>query len=98
MTTIGAEGAAACRTAGCGVGGAETVGLGLTPVGSASTIEAMRGAIARVFEGGVWTPPDIDLGAGSDAGTANLMARLASVRRAPQLSMLPSAAIARPER
>jgi DNA-binding NarL/FixJ family response regulator len=42
-------------------------------------IEAMRGAIARVFEGGVWTPPDIDLGAGSDAGTADLMVRLASL-------------------
>src|SRR5262249_61455158 len=28
-------------------------------------IEAMRGAIARVFEGGISTPPDIDL-AGSD--------------------------------
>src|ERR1700716_2429486 len=40
-------------------------------------IEAMRGAIARVFEGGVWTPPDIDLGAGSDAGTADLMVGLA---------------------
>jgi DNA-binding NarL/FixJ family response regulator len=42
-------------------------------------IEAMRGAIARVFEGGVWTPPDIELGAGSDAETAGLMARLASL-------------------
>jgi DNA-binding NarL/FixJ family response regulator len=42
-------------------------------------IEAMRGAIARVFEGGVWTPPDIDLGARSDAQTAGLMARLASL-------------------
>jgi len=42
-------------------------------------IEAMRGAIARVFEGGVWTPPDIDLGGGSDAETADLMARLASL-------------------
>jgi DNA-binding NarL/FixJ family response regulator len=42
-------------------------------------IEAMRGAIARVFEGGVWTPPDIDLGAGSDAETADLMTRLASL-------------------
>src|SRR6195256_3231028 len=42
-------------------------------------IEAMRGAIARVFEGGVWTPPDVDLGAGSDAGTADLMVRLASL-------------------
>jgi DNA-binding NarL/FixJ family response regulator len=42
-------------------------------------IEDMRGAIARVIEGGVWTPPDIDLGAGSDAGTADLMVRLASL-------------------
>src|SRR5437899_4792497 len=42
-------------------------------------IEAMRGAIARVFEGGVWTPPDIDLGGGSDAETADLMARLTSL-------------------
>ena len=24
-------------------------------------IEAMRGAIARVFEGGIWTPPDIEI-------------------------------------
>jgi DNA-binding NarL/FixJ family response regulator len=42
-------------------------------------IEAMRGAIGRIFEGGVWTPPDIDLGAGSDAETAGLMMRLASL-------------------
>ena len=42
-------------------------------------IEAMRAAIARVFEGGIWTPPDIDLGAGSDTATANLLARLASL-------------------
>jgi DNA-binding NarL/FixJ family response regulator len=42
-------------------------------------VEAMRGAIARVFEGGVWTPPDIDLGAGSDAEAADLMVRLASL-------------------
>ncbi len=42
-------------------------------------IEAIRGAIARIFEGGIWTPPDADLGAGSDAGTAALMARLASL-------------------
>src|SRR4030088_1252745 len=41
-------------------------------------IEAMRGAIARVFEGGIWMPADIDLGAGSDADTAKLMARLGS--------------------
>ena len=42
-------------------------------------IDAIRGAIARIFEGGVWTPPDIDLGGGSDAGTADLMVRLASL-------------------
>jgi len=42
-------------------------------------IEAIRGAIARVLEGGAWMPPDIDLGAGSDAETADLMTRLASL-------------------
>jgi DNA-binding NarL/FixJ family response regulator len=42
-------------------------------------IDTIRGAIACVFEGGIWTPPDIDLGAGSDSGTADLMARLASL-------------------
>jgi len=42
-------------------------------------IEDMRGAIARVFEGGIWTPPDVELGAGSDAETADLMSRLASL-------------------
>ena len=39
-------------------------------------VEAMRDAIARVLEGGVWTPPDVDLNAGTDAETADLMARL----------------------
>jgi len=42
-------------------------------------IESMRRAIARVLEGDVWTPPDIELGAGSDTETADLMARLASL-------------------
>ena len=42
-------------------------------------IEAMRAAVAGVFEGGLWTPADIDLGAGADAETADLMARLASL-------------------
>jgi DNA-binding NarL/FixJ family response regulator len=42
-------------------------------------IEVIRGAIGRVLEGGAWTPPDIELGAGSDAETADLMARLASL-------------------
>jgi DNA-binding NarL/FixJ family response regulator len=42
-------------------------------------IEAMRTAVARVFEGGLWTPADIDLTGGSDVETADLMARLASL-------------------
>jgi DNA-binding NarL/FixJ family response regulator len=42
-------------------------------------IEEMRAAIKRVLDGGVWTPPDVDLSAGSDAETATLMARLASL-------------------
>jgi DNA-binding NarL/FixJ family response regulator len=42
-------------------------------------IEAIRGAIARIFEGGVWTPPDIDLGASADTETADLLGRLASL-------------------
>ena len=35
--------------------------------------------IGRVFAGGVWTPPDIDLGAGSDAESADLLTRLTSL-------------------
>jgi DNA-binding NarL/FixJ family response regulator len=42
-------------------------------------IEAMREAVARVLAGGVWTPPEVDLSAGADAETADLMARLASL-------------------
>ena len=41
-------------------------------------IEEMRNAIKQVLAGGVWTPPDVDLGA-ADAETATLMARLASL-------------------
>jgi DNA-binding NarL/FixJ family response regulator len=33
----------------------------------------------RVLEGGVWTPPDVDFGSGTDAESANLLARLASL-------------------
>jgi DNA-binding NarL/FixJ family response regulator len=40
-------------------------------------IEAIRAAIARVLEGGLWTPPGIDIGAVSEA--AGLVARLASL-------------------
>jgi DNA-binding NarL/FixJ family response regulator len=42
-------------------------------------IETMRGAITRVFQGGVWTPPEIDLGAGADTETADLLTRLTSL-------------------
>jgi DNA-binding NarL/FixJ family response regulator len=42
-------------------------------------VEEMRTAIGGVLEGGVWTPPDVDLKAGTDAETADLMARLATL-------------------
>ena len=42
-------------------------------------IEAMRAAIMRVLEGGVWTPPDVNLDTAADAETADLLARLASL-------------------
>jgi DNA-binding NarL/FixJ family response regulator len=42
-------------------------------------IEAMRAAISRILGGGVWTPPDVDLSTGSDAGAAELMARMATL-------------------
>ncbi len=42
-------------------------------------VEAMRTAISRILSGGVWTPPDVDLSAGSDAETAELMARMATL-------------------
>src|SRR3954466_1338317 len=42
-------------------------------------VEAMREAISRVLEGGVWTPPDVDLKAGTDAETADLLARLSTL-------------------
>jgi len=42
-------------------------------------VEAMRTAISRILEGGVWTPPDVDLAGGSDAQTAELMSRMATL-------------------
>ncbi len=33
-------------------------------------IDVIRSAIMRVLEGGVWTPPDVDFGAGTDAESA----------------------------
>jgi DNA-binding NarL/FixJ family response regulator len=42
-------------------------------------VEAMRVAISRILGGGVWTPPDVDLSAGSDTEIAALMARMATL-------------------
>lgn len=43
------------------------------------SVEAMRAAISRVLGGGVWTPADVDLSAGSDAESAALMVRMATL-------------------
>jgi DNA-binding NarL/FixJ family response regulator len=42
-------------------------------------IDAMRAAISRILNGGIWTPPDVDLTSGSDAEIAALMTRMASL-------------------
>jgi DNA-binding NarL/FixJ family response regulator len=42
-------------------------------------VDAMRNAIRCVLDGGLWTPPDVDLTTGSDAETAELMARMATL-------------------
>ena len=42
-------------------------------------IEALRAAIARVLQGEVWTPPDVDLARESDAETTALIARLSTL-------------------
>jgi DNA-binding NarL/FixJ family response regulator len=42
-------------------------------------IDEMRIAMTRVLEGGVWTPPDVNLGQSWDAQAAELMPRLASL-------------------
>ena len=42
-------------------------------------VDGMRNAISRILSGDVWTPPDVDLAAGSDAEAAELMARMASL-------------------
>jgi DNA-binding NarL/FixJ family response regulator len=41
--------------------------------------DALRGAIARVLAGEVWTPPDVDLALESDAESAVMIARLATL-------------------
>jgi DNA-binding NarL/FixJ family response regulator len=42
-------------------------------------VDAMRVAISRILNGGVWTPPDVDLSAGSNAEAAELIARMATL-------------------
>jgi DNA-binding NarL/FixJ family response regulator len=42
-------------------------------------VEQMREAIAAILKGGIWTPPDVDLAVGSDAATAQLMRRMATL-------------------
>jgi DNA-binding NarL/FixJ family response regulator len=42
-------------------------------------VEAMRAAISRVLNGGVWTPPDVDLRGGSDNEAGELMSRMATL-------------------
>jgi DNA-binding NarL/FixJ family response regulator len=42
-------------------------------------VDALRRAIARVLEGEVWTPPDVDLSAGSDAESAAMIRRLSTL-------------------
>lgn len=42
-------------------------------------IEEMRAAIARVLEGGIWTPPDIDMDGDADSELAELVKRLSTL-------------------
>jgi DNA-binding NarL/FixJ family response regulator len=42
-------------------------------------VEEMRGAISRILNGGVWTPPDVDLKSSADAQTMELMSRMATL-------------------
>ncbi|HEX4040239.1 MAG TPA: response regulator transcription factor [Xanthobacteraceae bacterium] len=42
-------------------------------------IETMRQAVARVLDGGVWTPPDIDLRASPDGEAGAMIARLSTL-------------------
>jgi len=42
-------------------------------------VDAMRAAILRILDGGVWTPPDVDLTSDSNAEATELMARMATL-------------------
>jgi DNA-binding NarL/FixJ family response regulator len=56
------------------------IGLGASGfVPKTLAVEAMRLAIRCVLEGGVWTPPDVDMVAAADAETDGLLTRLTSL-------------------
>jgi DNA-binding NarL/FixJ family response regulator len=42
-------------------------------------MDAMRGAIRNVLDGGTWTPPDVDLSTPADRDTADIVRRLSSL-------------------
>jgi DNA-binding NarL/FixJ family response regulator len=42
-------------------------------------VEAIRAAVARVLDGGVWTPPHVDLERSEDAEAADLIGRLGTL-------------------
>lgn len=42
-------------------------------------MEDIRTAISRIFQGGIWVPPDVDLVNGSDAEVTALMTRMATL-------------------
>jgi DNA-binding NarL/FixJ family response regulator len=42
-------------------------------------VDRMREAIAGVLTGGIWTPPDVDLGTAADSETSAMLARLATL-------------------
>ncbi len=42
-------------------------------------VETIRDAVEAVLDGGVWTPPDLDLNASGDSETAELVSRLATL-------------------
>jgi len=56
------------------------IGLGASGfVPKTLAVEVMRLAIRCVLEGGVWTPPDVDMVAAADAETDGLLTRLTSL-------------------
>jgi DNA-binding NarL/FixJ family response regulator len=42
-------------------------------------IDALRMAVARILAGEVWTPPDVELAAGAESGSAAMIGRLATL-------------------